>query len=110
PAWHFLIRNLQTLPIDRSVNGNDQSQQVRGVMPKSNDQLTFAARRDFDRDRRRVLRYDLNCLFANSVNSPSKSMVNFCCCVRPLPDVTRELTAQPMRSAVRMEIGVHAGV
>jgi hypothetical protein len=52
----------------------------------------------------------LNGFFANSVNSPSKSMVNFSCCVRSLPDVTREVTAQPTRSAVRMETGVHAGV
>jgi hypothetical protein len=52
----------------------------------------------------------LNAFFANSVNSPSMSMVNFCCCVRIAPDVTREVTAQPTRSAVRMESGVHAGV
>ena len=52
----------------------------------------------------------LNAFFANSVNSPSLSMVNFSCCVRILPDVTREVTAQPTRSAVRMETGVHAGV
>jgi hypothetical protein len=52
----------------------------------------------------------LNGFFANSVNSPSKSMVNFPCCVRSLPHVTREVTAQPTRSAVRMETGVHAGV
>jgi hypothetical protein len=52
----------------------------------------------------------LNAFFANSVNSPSMSMVNFSCCVRSAPDVTREVTAQPMRSAVRTEAGVHAGV
>ena len=52
----------------------------------------------------------LNAFFANSVNSPSLSMVNFSCCVRILPDVTREVTAQPTRSAVRMESGIHAGV
>ena len=52
----------------------------------------------------------LNALFANSVNSPSMSMVNFSCCVRSTPDVTRKVTAQPMLSAVRMEVGVHAGV
>jgi hypothetical protein len=52
----------------------------------------------------------LNAFFANSVNSPSLSMVNFSCCVRILPDVTREVTAQPTCSAVRMESGVHAGV
>lgn len=52
----------------------------------------------------------LNAFFANSVNSPSLSMVNFSCCVRIAPDVTREVTAQPTRSAVRMESGVYAGV
>ena len=52
----------------------------------------------------------LNGFFANSVNSPSMSMVNFSCCVCFALDVTREVAAQPMRSAVRMESGVHAGV
>ena len=52
----------------------------------------------------------LNGFFANSVNSPPRGMVNFSCCVRSFPDVTREVAAQPMRSAVRMESGVHAGV
>ena len=52
----------------------------------------------------------LNAFFANLVNSPSMSMVNFPCCVRFVLDVTREVAAQPMRSAVRMETGVHAGV
>jgi hypothetical protein len=52
----------------------------------------------------------LNAFFANSVNSPSTSMVNFCCCVRIAPDVTREVTAQPTSSAARMESGVHAGL
>ena len=52
----------------------------------------------------------LNAFFANSVNSPSMSMVNFSCCVCLPLDVTREATAQPTRSAVRMESGVHAGV
>jgi len=79
-------------------------------MSKSNDRLTYAAWRAVVRDRSRAQCYDLNGFFANSVNSPSKSMVNFCCCVRSLPDVTREVAAQPKRSAVRMETGVHAGV
>jgi hypothetical protein len=52
----------------------------------------------------------LNAFFANSVNSPSMSMVNFSCCVCSLADVTREVAAQPMRSAVRTETGIHAGV
>jgi len=52
----------------------------------------------------------LNGFFANSMNSPSMSMVNFSCCVRFALDVTREMAALPMRSAVRMETGVYAGV
>jgi hypothetical protein len=62
------------------------------------------------RDERNAITRRLNGFFANSVNSPPKSMVNFSCCVRSLPDVTREVTAQPMRSAVRTGSGVHAGV
>jgi len=53
---------------------------------------------------------DLNGLFANSMNSLSVGMVNFSCCVCCPPHVTREVTAQPTRSAVRMETGIHAGV
>ena len=52
----------------------------------------------------------LNGFFANSMNSPSMSMVNFSSCVRFAPDVTREVAALPTRSAVQMETGVHAGV
>jgi hypothetical protein len=52
----------------------------------------------------------LNGFFANSVNSPSMSMVNFSSCVCSSLNVTREVTAQPTRSAVRTEAGVHAGV
>jgi hypothetical protein len=52
----------------------------------------------------------LNAFFANSANSPSMSMVNFSCCVCVALDVTRKVAAQPMRSAVRMESGIHAGV
>jgi hypothetical protein len=73
-----------------------------------NELLTI--RRRVTRCERNAIAGRLNGFFANSVNSPPKSMVNFCCCVRSLPDVTREVTAQPMRSAVRMEIRVHAGV
>jgi hypothetical protein len=80
---------------------------TRAVEP-DNDLLTIERR--MARDERRAIAGRLNGFFANSVNSPSKSMVNFSCCVRSLPNVTRELTAQPMRSAVRMESGVHAGV
>jgi hypothetical protein len=79
-------------------------------MSKNNDRLTFAASRVVACASNDVERHDLNGFFANSVNSPSKSMVNFSCCVRYLPDVTREVAAQPTRSAVRMETGVHAGV
>jgi hypothetical protein len=46
----------------------------------------------------------LNGFFAISVNSPSMSMVNFCCCVGSAPkavrSVTRRVTPQPMRAAV----------
>src|SRR5579859_2288930 len=55
---------------------------------------------------------DLNALFAISVNSPSMSMVNYSCCVGSAPEaahrVTRRVTPQPMRAAVRMEAGDHA--
>jgi len=57
----------------------------------------------------------LNAFFAISVNSPAVSMVNFSCCVCSAPNrcargVARTVTPQPMRAAVRMEAGVHAGV
>jgi hypothetical protein len=54
----------------------------------------------------------LNGFFAISVNSPSMSMVNFCCCVGSAPkavrSVTRRVTPQPMRAAVWMKAGDHA--
>ena len=54
----------------------------------------------------------LNGFFAISVNSPSMSMVNFCCCVGSVPkavgSVTRRVTPQPMRAAVWMKAGDHA--
>jgi hypothetical protein len=57
----------------------------------------------------------LNAFFAISVNSPSLSMVNFSCCVCSAPNprargVTRTVTPQPKRAAVRMEAGVHADI
>jgi hypothetical protein len=60
-----------------------------------------------------VMRRRLNAFFAISVNSPSMSMVNFSCCVCSAPitgarGVTRRVTPQPMRAAVRMEAGAHA--
>src|SRR5205809_2326817 len=60
-----------------------------------------------------AMRPRLNALFANSGNSPPVSMVNFPCCVCSAlfvgaPGVTRRVTPQPMRLAVRMEAGVHA--
>ena len=59
------------------------------------------------------MRSRLNALFAISVNSPSMSMVNFPCCVVSAlfcsaRGVTRRVTPQPMRAAVRMEAGVDA--
>ena len=55
----------------------------------------------------------LNGFFAISVNSPSMSMVNCSCCVCSAPQacapgLTRPVTSQPMRTAVRMEAGTHA--
>src|SRR6266404_8836769 len=55
----------------------------------------------------------LNALFAISVNSPSMSMVNFPVCVVSAlacsaRGVTRRVTPQPKRAAVRMEAGVDA--
>jgi hypothetical protein len=57
------------------------------------------------------MRARLNALFAFSVNSPSMSMVNYCCCVvSVLPagayGVTRRVTPQPMRAEFGMEAGV----
>jgi hypothetical protein len=54
----------------------------------------------------------LNAFFAISVNSPSLSMVNFSCCVcsarKPCArGVTRRVTPQPTRAALRMEAGAH---
>ena len=74
-----------------------------------NQSLTIERGVWFDDERMRAAGR-LNGFFANSVNSPSMSMVNFPCCVCFALDVTREVAAQPMRSAVRMESGVHAGV
>jgi hypothetical protein len=86
-----------------------RSQETRVEALKNNECLTFLNRKaagGISRSRR----YGLNPFFANSVNSPSLSMVNFSCCVCSAPDVTREVTAQPTRSAARTESGVHAGV
>jgi hypothetical protein len=61
-----------------------------------------------------AMRWRLNAFFAISVNSPSMSMVNFSCCICSAPigacGVTRRVTPQPMRAAVRMEAGDHAGL
>src|SRR6188474_2169797 len=60
-----------------------------------------------------AMRPRLNALFANSGNSLSESMVNFSCCVCSAlffgaRGVTRRVTPQPTRPAVRMEAGVNA--
>jgi hypothetical protein len=62
---------------------------------------------------RAAARRHLNAFFAISVNSPPMSMVNFSCCVCSALTscacgVTRRVTPQPMRAAVRMEAGAHA--
>jgi hypothetical protein len=68
---------------------------------------------DFEDGEGVAMRRRLNAFFAISVNSPSMSMVNFCCCVcsalkRSACGVTRRVTPQPMRAAVRMEAGADA--
>src|SRR5580700_11243098 len=60
-----------------------------------------------------AMRTRLNAFFAISVNSPPLSMVNFSCGVGSALNagargVTRRVTPQPMRAAVRMEAGAHA--
>src|ERR1700676_899017 len=60
-----------------------------------------------------AMRRRLNAFFAISVNSPPMSMVNFSCGVGSALNagargVTRRVTPQPMRTAVRMEAGAHA--
>jgi hypothetical protein len=62
-----------------------------------------------------VTRRHINAFFAISVNSPSMSMVNFSCCVcsaqKPCArGVTRRVTPQPTRAALRMEAGAHVCV
>jgi hypothetical protein len=57
----------------------------------------------------------LNAFFAISVNSPSMSMVNFSCCVDSAQNpcargVTRRVTPQPTRAALRMEAEAHVCV
>ena len=73
-----------------------------------NKPLTIDCRASRGEKRRATGR--LNAFFANSINSSSMSIVNFSCCVCFALDVTRGVAAQPMRSTVRMETGVHAGV
>jgi len=57
----------------------------------------------------------LNAFFAISVNSSSMSMVNFSCCVGSAQKscargVTRRVTPQPTRAALRMEAEAHVCV
>ena len=86
-------------------------QRRRGDASERNERLTFAdGRTAVSKNFNHMWRQDLNAFFANSVNSSSPSMVNFPCCVCALSNVTREVTAQPTNSAVRMEAGAHAGV
>ena len=92
----------------------DSSQTTFGEAPLNNKLLIFKGRAAPGRlaaaGRGIAGHGRLNAFFAISVNSPSMSMVNFCCCVRFAPNATREVAAQPMRSAVRMEARFHAGV
>jgi hypothetical protein len=83
---------------------------MRSGASKNNERLIFLHGGGAREDLNCAWHYDLNAFFANSVNSLPMSMVNFSCCVCCAPNVTREVTAQPTRSAVRMESGLHAGV
>jgi hypothetical protein len=89
----------------------DGLQHARGLASQSNEWLTLPnGETAVGESLSHSSPYDLNALFANSVNSFPMSMVNFSCCVCCFADVTREVTAQPESSALRMEAGVHAGV
>jgi hypothetical protein len=87
-----------------------------GSVPISDHDLDVrhATKKSGPRHHARAANYALlNAFFAISANSPSMSMVNFsgCVCSAPTsraPGVTRGLTAQPMRVAVRTEAGAHA--
>jgi hypothetical protein len=94
-----------------------------GEAPITNETLIFHGRGasggpkcdGFRHGRGTAMPRRLNAFFAISVNSPSMGMVNFCSCVWFAPKscargVTRRVTPQPTRSAVRMEAGGHAGV
>jgi hypothetical protein len=91
----------------------------RGYPPAlMNHALEAASRRKnpgFEHGEGVAMRGRLNAFFAISVNSPSMSMVNVSCCVCSAPSpgargVTRRVTPQPMRAAVRMEAGADACV
>jgi hypothetical protein len=67
----------------------------------------------FGQDEGAAMRRRLNAFFAISVNSPTMSMVNFFRCVCSALkacacSVTRRVTPQPVRAAVRMEAGADA--
>jgi hypothetical protein len=74
-----------------------------------------AASSAFECIERAVMPGHLNAFFAISVNSPSMSMVNFSCCVGSAQKfcargVTRRVTPQPTRAALRMEAEAHVCV
>jgi hypothetical protein len=75
--------------------------------------LASSANPDLEHGGGVAMRRRLNAFFAISVNSPPMSMVNYCCGVcsalnASARGVTRRVTPQPMRAAVRMEAGAHA--
>src|SRR6185437_66695 len=103
-----LISGARPLPAARRPDGGSTSFADHDVDAR------HAAKKSGPRHHARAAKYaPLNAFFAISANSPSVSMVNFSCCVYSAPTscapgVTRGLTAQPMRVAVRTEAGAHA--
>jgi hypothetical protein len=93
---------------------------ARGMNPRDRGAARMnhafeAANPGFGPDEGAAMYGRLNAFFAISVNSPSMSMVNFSCCVcsaqKPCArGVTRRVTPQPTRAALRMEAGAHVCV
>ena len=103
----FARRGLAEEPIPRGYPSTIENQDIEVTPGRKNP--------GFKHGESVAMRGRLNAFFAISVNSPPVSMVNFSCCVCSAPKpgargVTRRVSPQPMRAAVRMEAGVHAGV
>ena len=105
-----------TLPIRANcANLADESTPMRRSAALS--RTTPSTAHDADPGLRRgkvvVTRRHINAFFAISVNSPSMGMVNFSVAFCSAPNfcgcgVTRSVTPQPMRAALRMEAGADA--